>query len=372
MRAERKFALISSLMTALLVAYTLVRAEVYGVFHVKDIDLVIFEESLKTTLSGEGFFFNHWEWNHWRAWSHFGTHNSPILFLLLPVYALFPSEYTLMILQDLMVPLSAFALFSFARKVLGDEEKALAVSIAFLLNPLTHAIVRYDFRPDVLAVPFMFLFASYAAEGKTKKQLLAALLILSVKEDAGLFLVAYSIFEVLSKHGFNVKGWLGEKKVIGFALLGLVWIAVSIFLVIPNFNESHEYFYFMLYQPGGDRGIILLVALAKLTVLMLSLAFLPLKKPAYWLPLAFLWSENAFAKRLEQAAIGFQYDYQLLPMAFIVLVYALRENDTPRTTHLLVASLLSMLLFSPSFGLIDAYPLTIGHSLWEYLRLLHH
>jgi uncharacterized membrane protein len=261
-------------------------------------------------------------------------------------------------------------LFKFAEYMLNDEKKALMVSVAFLMNPLTHGIVRYDFRPDVLAMPFMFLFAYYMARNDTKKSLLAALFIISVKEDAGLFLIAYSMFEILSKRGFAVRTWIKEKRAVSFALLGLSWILISIFLIIPHFNAGHRYIYFMLYKPEVDgRAFIFAVALAKLTVLFLSVAFVPLRRPAYWLPLIFLWSENALANRLEQAAIGFQYDYQLLPMTFIVLVYALREESI-KPRKLLVAATIAMLFFSPIFEVVDAYPITLGVSVWKYLKIL--
>ena len=369
---ERKmFILVTVIFTVFLIFYSILRFKVLLKQGIYDIDLRIFSESLQTTLNGQGFFFNKWEWEHWRAWSHFGTHNSPILFLLLLIYALIPNQYTLIVLQDLMVPLSALALFKFGRHILQNEKKALMISIAFLLNPITHGIFRYDFRPDVLAMPFMFLFAYYMIKNDTKKSILAALLILSVKEDAGLFLIAYSMFELLSKRGFAVRTWIEEKKAVSFALLGLSWILISIFLIIPHFNTGHRYVYFMLYKPElSGRVFIFTVALAKLAVLFLSVALAPLRRSAYWFPLVFLWSENAFANRLEQAMIGFQYDYQLLPMTFILLVHALKEHESITPKSVLVASIIAMLFFSPVFGVVDAYPVTLGVPLWKYLKIL--
>lgn len=371
MKEGQKLLLITVVFTGILIVYSFSRIIVLNHIGIHDIDLKIFSQSLNITVHGKGFFFNEWEWQHWKAWSHFGTHNSPILFLLLPIYALFPLPYTLVLLQDLVVPLSVLALFKFSKYVLKDEKKAVIISVAFLLNPITHGIVRYEFRPEVIAVPLMFLFAYYIAKNETKKSLLVAILILSVKEDAGLFLIAYSIFEILSKKGFNVRTWLEERRALGFAILGLSWILLSVFVIIPHFNMSHRYVYFMLYTPtGNNRLFVFAIALAKLTILFFSIAFIPLKRPAYWIPLLFLWSENAFSSRLEQAMIGFQYDYQLLPMAFIVTVYALSEYESINPKKLLATSIITMLLFSPIFGIVGAYPITIGFSIWTYLKIL--
>nr|WP_240911688.1 DUF2079 domain-containing protein [Thermococcus sp. LS1] len=335
-----------------------------------DIDLFIFAESFRTTLQGEGFFFNTNEWQTFGAWSHFGVHNSPILILLLPIYALFPSYYTLIILQDLIVPISAIILFKFATEVLDDGKKALVVSVVFLMNPLLHGTIRYTFHPSVFGIPFMLLFAYYMARNELKKAFIAALFVLSVREDAGLFLIAYALFDVLRKHECNIKGWFDERHVINFAMLGLGWMAVSVFLVIPYFNIAHKYPFFGRYEITEVTLVIFEISLAKLIVLLLSVAFVPLRRYAYWIPIILLWLENAIANKIQQAMIGFHYDYMVLPMTFIVLVYALKEDETVNLRRLVFSAMISMLLFSPMFRVINTEPVSLGTSLWEYMAIL--
>ncbi|MBO8175805.1 MAG: DUF2079 domain-containing protein [Thermococcus sp.] len=323
------------------VMWELIVLRVHGSY---DNDLKVFSESLETTINGEGLFFNEIEWKAHGAWNHFGTHNSPILFLLLPVYAIWQEPLLLNVLQILFVGFGALPLFKLAREVLKDERKAFIISISYLLNPITHGIVRHDFHPCVLGVPFMFLFAYYVAKNETKRALIAALLVLSVKEDAGLFLIAYAMFEVLRKHGFRIELWFKERQAVMWALLGTAWFLISIFIVIPHFNVAHKYPYFALYE--GDKSKTFAFASLKLAVFMISLALLPLRDFAYFAPIAALWLENALANRPLQGAIGWQHDYMMLPMGFIVLVYALKERDF-NLKALIRLNFILMLLFSP-------------------------
>lgn len=367
MEEWRKLIIITLMFAILFTSYSIIRAEAWYKLHGDyGYDLEVFSESLDSTLSGRSFFFNMKEWQEFGAWSHFGAHNSPILFLLLPVYALYPSVYSLLVIQALAVAFASIILFELAREVLNDERKAFTVSLAYLLNPLTHGLIRYEFHPCVLGVPFMFLFAYYMARENIKKAFIAALFVLSVKEDAGLFLIAYAIFEVLKKHGFKVKEWFSERRAIGFGVLGAVWILTSIFVVIPQFNIHGVYPYFGLYQTTSAGYFI--IALVKLFVAFLSVAFIPVR-PRYSLPVVLLWLENAFSTRLSQVIIGFQYDYIMVPMLFIVLIYALREQRT--TIKLLLASsTLTTLLFSPLWSPFDLFPIVALDRFWVLLKII--
>ena len=289
--------------------------------------------------------------------------------MLLPVYALYPSVYSLLVIQAIAVASASIILFGLARGVLNDKRKAFIVSLAYLLNPLSHGLIRYEFHPAVLGVPFMFLFAYFMEKGELKKAAIASILVLSVKEDAGLFLIAYALFIVLQKRGSKIRDWWREKAALGFAALGAVWIVVSVLVIIPSFNVHHSYPYFQLYQTSNKY---LTIALTKLFVAFLSVAFIPIR-PKYSLPVVILWLENALALRLSQAVIGFQYDYMMLPMLFIVLVYALKE--TRQKTSLLIAlATLTTLMFSPMLSVaritIRGVPIAVSDRFWIMLEFL--
>jgi len=374
MKPRRLFVILllfSTTFSLLFSMYSILRAEVwYRCYGNYGYDLSVFSESLNSTLNGRGFLFNTREWQDHGAWSHFGTHNSPILFLLLLPYAVHPSVHTLLIIQALAVSLAALVLFEFSREVLKSEKSALAILAAYLFNPLTHGVIAYEFHPCVLGVPFMFLYAYFMERGELRKATLAALLILSVKEDAGLFLIAYSVMRVLQKWEFKIRGWFRDKVAVSFAALGLVWILFSVFIVIPHFNLLHRYPYFAdAYSfPWTSRTRVFSVATLKLLIALMSTGFV--MKPKYLPPLLLLWMENSLSTRFTQATIGYQYDYMFLPLLFIVVTYSGRDwNQTTLLKILIVSSVISMFLFSPIFGLLNACPASCSVRIWTLISL---
>ena len=75
-------------------------------------DLAIFEQSLWMTLQGHFFY------SSLLTMSQFGLHNSPILFFILPVYALFQNTEVLLILQSFIYGLGAIPVYLIAREKL--------------------------------------------------------------------------------------------------------------------------------------------------------------------------------------------------------------------------------------------------------------
>lgn len=59
-------------------------------FTLGDVDIAIVWQRLAYTLRDESFFYNTIE-----AIGHFGVHNSLVLFLLLPLYAIWPDQWAI-------------------------------------------------------------------------------------------------------------------------------------------------------------------------------------------------------------------------------------------------------------------------------------
>ncbi|WP_297506644.1 DUF2079 domain-containing protein [Thermococcus sp.] len=356
-------------------------------------DLGIFMQSLWTTVHGEGFFFNTAEWQDVGTYSHFGVHNSPILFILLPIYRLLPRAEVLLVLQSIAVAAGALTLFRLARLML-DEKRAFYISLMYLLNPLVQGLNFFDFHPVTIAVPFIFLLPYYIERKLYLRAILVAFLVLSVKEDSGLILISIALMYVFREYGLkllvNPRRWrntVGEEKFILLLLvMGVLWIAISIFLVIPHFNGGrYPYFSDDTLRRYGGKVYPDKIAVYSLAAL-LSTAFLPLLNPKLFSASLFLWLELFLSNCPTMLIIGTQYPYMLAPMLFIISVYNLRylNEEKPRFRFnlkaLVTVSLVSMLLFSPEFHLIDApdyvanpnfQGLVISYIKWKpYLQIL--
>ncbi|MBS7251787.1 MAG: DUF2079 domain-containing protein, partial [Candidatus Freyarchaeota archaeon] len=93
-------------------------------------DLGIFEQSLWSTLKYGLFFYNTPELS-----VHFAYHFDPILYLLLPVYSIYPSPLTLLVLQSFFLSLGAIPIFWLAREEMGNDRSGLVFATLYLLYP---------------------------------------------------------------------------------------------------------------------------------------------------------------------------------------------------------------------------------------------
>src|SRR3989344_651265 len=88
--------------------------------------------------------------------NHFGVHMSPILFLLVPGFLIFPSAYYLLIIQTLALAFGALPLYLFAKKILQRKDFALLLAIGYLLYPSLHRVNLFDFHPISFFPPLLF------------------------------------------------------------------------------------------------------------------------------------------------------------------------------------------------------------------------
>lgn len=106
-------------------------------------DLGIFEQSLWSTLKYGLFFYNTPELG-----VHFRIHFDPILYLILPVYSIYPSPLTLLVLQSLFLSLGAIPVFWLARDELKSKKAGLVFAIIYLLYPPLQGLTGTIFTPS--------------------------------------------------------------------------------------------------------------------------------------------------------------------------------------------------------------------------------
>lgn len=100
-----------------------------------------------------------------------------------PVYWLFPSVYTLLILQAFGVVLGAFALRGLGRCV-GLSSTALALLLlGYALHPLTLELATVDVRPIVWMVPGVLLMAWSLHGGPLAALLVGGIITLTAREE---------------------------------------------------------------------------------------------------------------------------------------------------------------------------------------------
>lgn len=185
------------------------------------VDLFTFRQALWTTLHGQGFFYASDE-----GGSHFGTHNSPMFFLLLPLYAIWDSGALLMLVQSVAVGLSAYPVYGLARDRL-DEKPALVLTVGFLLLPPVIGPTLTMFKEFPFALP-LFLAALLAFErGRLKAFAAWAAALLLVRETLVITVILFALYALLRRRSWR---W-----VVIPAAIGLAWGAFSFGVVMPHF-----------------------------------------------------------------------------------------------------------------------------------------
>lgn len=123
-------------------------------------DLGVYEQALWTTLNRGKLFYYTPDLAFNPGGSFFGLHFSPILFLILPIYAIYQAPETLLVLQSFILALGALPLFWLARDELKSPTRGLVFAFVYLLYPALHFVNMFDFHSEAF-LPAFFLFAFY-------------------------------------------------------------------------------------------------------------------------------------------------------------------------------------------------------------------
>ena len=289
------------------------------------------------------------------AW---GDHFSPIMYLFVPAFWIFPGPAVLLVAQSIALGLGAIAVFGIAARWLGDERPAAVFAVLYLINPSLHGINVRDFHSAALTIPLL-LAAIYFVEAKRPWLYWAfVLLILATREDAAIAVVGLGLWLAVTR-----RRWLwGVVTALGaFSLL-----VVDTRWLIPYFR-GEPYPHLGRYAHLGRSvpeiiGTLLLhpwrvlarvlteKRLIYLGAMLAPLAFLPLLAPEVLVGLAPPLVENL----LGQDPILFnhrtQYQSFILPFLFAAAIAGYdrlaRRRPGPWPRKVLVVAVMASLVLA--------------------------
>jgi uncharacterized membrane protein len=235
-------------------------------------DVGVYTQPLWNFIQGRDFAVSIIEDNGPIRWA---THVEPILFLIVPLYALWPDPRILLWLQVAGLSLTALPLYALAHRRLRSEWAALVIVLAFFLMPATEAVALFDFHAVTFAPLFLlsaiyFLDRALAAQGVSfwlwpeenermsewaaKRGRMAShltirhspfairysifyllssiffLLALSTKEDISLHVLMIGLYLLFLRR----RWWEGGSLIV----VGLVWFYVTFQVIIPAFRTA--------------------------------------------------------------------------------------------------------------------------------------
>ncbi len=200
--------------------------------------------------------------------SHFAVHVSPIYYLMLPFYCLFPDPATLQVLQAAVVCSAVIPLWLLGRHHGLSGLQRLLLCTLLLVLPAVGGGVAYDLHENCFLLPLV-LWLLYAMDRRRSLLIgIFAILTLFVKEDAAIYVAVAGLYLTV-RTALN----RGSKKDLLTGLALLFGAAVYFVLVTGYLAEqgdgvmTYRYQNFMLDKDSSLFSVIVSVLLCPMKLL---------------------------------------------------------------------------------------------------------
>ena len=278
-----------------------------------------------------------------------GDHFQPIVGLIAPVFLIFPSAATLLVVQALLTAVSVIPVSRAAAARLGTGAGRM-IGAAYGLAWGLQQMVDFDFHEIAFAVPLLACSLSALLRGKVRAAALWALPLVFVKEDQGFTVAALGIVIVamsLARAGEGARAHGGQardgeardggaRSALGWGILlivwGLGWSVLAIAVIIPHFNPLHQYPYWAdggVLRPGGAHpspssvlaqlGHAYVPKLRTILLILLPVAFLALGSPLALVALPSL-ALRFVSTNTAYWGSGYHYNATVMPIVFIAAI----------------------------------------------------
>ena len=128
-------------------------------FNSKYFDLGAMSQAIWSATQGKPLIFT----GQGLALSRLARNVELIYFAIAPIYALFPTPQTVLVIQALLYALGGIPLYRLANRKLGNSTYEIIVTAIYLFYPVAQTAVLAEFHSDTLAAAFL-LFAIEAAD----------------------------------------------------------------------------------------------------------------------------------------------------------------------------------------------------------------
>ena len=270
-----------------------------------------------------------------RLLSHFAVHISPVYYLLLPFYLLFPSPYTLQIGQAVVLMAGIVPVILLAKHYKLSGKVTVLFSALYVFYTALSTGCFYDIHENCFLTPLLLFVFLFFEKGKPIPMYLCVLLTLGVKEDAAVYLIFFALFVIFSKKKYIHGIIVAAISVSYFLLCSFIMEKYGLGMMVNRFDNL------ILNKDEGLLGAIKTVllnpgyVLTQLTStsnagagkliyilqLMLPLGFLPFctKKPSRWLLISPL-LVNLLTMYVYQYDVGFQYSFGIIAFLFYAAI----------------------------------------------------
>lgn len=294
--------------------------------------------------------------------SHFAVHFSPILYIALPIYMIFPNPATILAVQAIAVALGVIPLYKLSKHFGLSNNKTVALIIIYVLHPSVIANNFYYFHENCFLTVLLLSLFYFAEKGKRIPMYIFALLTMFVKEDAPIYVLFFGLYLILS-----------NKSKIHGALLGMLSMAyfvttTSLMAVFGQGVMTYRYDNFIFEEGGSLADVVLnviknptfvfdqILTVEKLEFLipmLIPMALLPfaIRKPSRLILLCPMLLVNLMTNYVYQFDIGFQYTYASLAFLFYLTAMNLGDMNPENAKRMLTCGVCASIIFFASINL---------------------
>ncbi len=258
-----------------------------------------------------------------------GLHLSLVLLPLGFFSRFVPVVPLLLIVQAVCVGAAAIPLARLAFRRIGHTSAAFAAALVYLLYPTVGSIATYEFHPSSLALLPLALALDWLDQREVRKGAVALLLAALCREDVALVCGLVGLALALRK----------QHRREGLALFAFftAWFALYLFVIAPRYlprTGSLQLHYGHLGgSPGGIVKHLLLHPIATLRALatparllyvprlLVPVAFLPLLRPRWLLPIAAPVAINLLSQFPTAVQIHSHYSTLAVPFVIVAAVH---------------------------------------------------
>ena len=304
--------------------------------------------------------------------SHFGVHFSPIFYLFLPGYYIFRSPIYLFYIQAAAVASGVFAVWLISGRLGLSGKLTLALELIYAFYPCLMNGTFYDFHENKFLTSIILFLFYFILSRKMVGTGVFSLLLLSVKEDAAIYLIVIALYVMISRREYLRGGIMLAIAVIYFIMAQQIVAAVGTEGVMMDrlsdyfINDEHSFFSvfkalffdvgYMLQQVFSAEKIpfilwMLLPVLftpfftEKISSLILLLPILPINLMQSW---------------QYQYDVDFQYTYGIAALILISAIFVIvgLKGNTRRAvvlTSLCLCLVMSVSLIVPKINSCFTY-----------------
>lgn len=305
--------------------------------------------------------------------SHFAVHISPIYYLILPIYCLFPYNETLIVVQLLFIISGVIPLMLICKHRRMSNLITMFLGFAYLVSPVLFGGLFYDFHENKFLTTFILWLLYFVEKEKKIGIYFFAILVLMVKEDAGIYVACVGLYMLATK--------VKKEKIHGLIifLMSVIWFLLaynwlknsgdgamtnrysnyisnpdgSVFEILVTIVKNPAYFF---------RQLLNLDKLSELMWVVVPLLFMPfriksLKELILLIPFLVL---NLMPSYVYQYNIAHQYFYGSFALMLYVAIVNMNVKNRVETASI------SIYIAVASLIMFTSYVTTNVDNIFEY------